>query len=162
MTDKDFNELIELSFAGGGWIPTNEKAKELAETQRRGEISYFKNMTPRDIKLHRCYFSLLNFIYDYMPNVFKNAVPLNKFYIWLKHLKGEYEIIFQFNDGTSLIEYESISFGRMNNHKFKEYIKNQLPYIYENVIGKYYEDDMYHDIIDTIEEEYEKFMSKLD
>lgn len=162
MTDNDFNELIELSYAGGGWIPVNGKARELAEAQRRGEICYFKNMTPRDLKLHRCYFSLLNFIYGYLPNNFQKAVPEKNFYKWLKHLKGEYEILFQFNDGTVLVEYESISFGRMNNHKFKEYVKNQLPFIYENVIGKFFEGEMYDSIIETIEIEYEKFMSKLD
>jgi hypothetical protein len=161
MKDSDYKELIEVSYAGGGWIPTNQKAFELAETQRKGEICYFKNATPRDIKLHRCYFSLLNYIWEYMPNVFKKAVPNERFYKWLKHLKGEYEILFQFNDGTILVEYDSISFGRMNNHKFKVYVKNQLPFIYENVIGKYFEGEMYNDIVDTIEKEYEKFMSKL-
>jgi hypothetical protein len=161
MKDTDFNELIEVSNAGGGWVPINEKAFDLAESQRKGEVSYFKNMTPRDIKMHRCYFSLLNFIYGYLPNKFKKAVPINKFYIWLKHLKGEYDVLFEFKDGTKLVEYESISFGRMNDHKFKEYVKNQLPYIYENVIGVYFKDEMFDGIIDTIEQEYEKFMTKL-
>lgn len=194
MKQDEYNELIELAYAGGGWMPANGKAKELAETQRKGEILQFKNVTPRDVNMHRCYFSLLSFIYDYMPNVFKKAVPINIFYKWIKHLKSEYEVIFTFKDEgkrlnnikqlkkhnnnlglddnqieyialllgkSDMIEYDSISFGRMNNQRFKEYVKEQLPYLYENVLGAYFQDEMLSDIIETIEQEYEKFMNKL-
>ena len=62
---------------------------------------------------------------------------------------------------TEMIEYDSISFGKMNQNKFEEFIKNQLPYIYENIIGKFFEGEIYDNIIRTIEEEYKKFFSKL-
>jgi hypothetical protein len=135
--------------------------KSLIEQSSRGEIFTFDNKTYRDLSFHRCYFSLLNFIYDYLPTKFKETVSKDKFYHFLKHLKGEYEVIFEFKDGTKLVEYESLSFGRMNQNRFKEYIREQLPWIYENVVGVYYKGDMYNGIIETIEEGYKKFLSKL-
>ena len=49
----------------------------------------------------------------------------------------------------------------MNQQKFKEYVKEQLPYIYENVLGKFFEGEILTGIIETIENEYEIFFSKL-
>ena len=49
----------------------------------------------------------------------------------------------------------------MSDKRFKEYIKEQLPYIYENVLGAFFSGEKLNDIIDTIEVEYEKFMNKL-
>ena len=92
---------------------------------------------------------------------FKDAVPKDKFYLWLKHLKGQYEVLFEFQDGTKLVEYESISFTKMDQIRFKEYVREQLPWIYTEVIGKQFEGAIYDGIIETIEEEYKKFMVKL-
>lgn len=161
MKDSDFYKLVEFTNAGGGLLPLNSNAVELVEMSRKGEILTFKEITNRDTRFHRCYFSLLNFIYDYMPKSFKRKVPENKFYIWLKHLKNEYEVIFEFKDGTKMVEYESISFGNMSQKRFEAFIRDQLPYIYENVLGKYFEGEILNGIIDTIEEEYKKFFAKL-
>jgi hypothetical protein len=161
MKKSDYDKLTEWTNVGGGLVPYNDNAKELIEQSSRGEIFAFDNKTYRDLKFHRCYFSLLNFIYDYLPSKFKETIPESRFYYFLKHLKGEYEVIFTFKDGTTMVEYESISFGRMDQNRFKEYIREQLPWIYENVIGLYYKGDMYTGIIQTIEEEYKKFLSKL-
>lgn len=161
MKDSEYNDLVELVYMGGGFIPYNDKAKELSERCAKGEVIVFKEQTFRDLKFHRCYFSLLNFIYGYLPKSFKSAIPENDFYRWLKHLQGEYKICYTFKDGSKLVEYNSISFGRMSNKKFKEYIAQQLPYIYENVIGAFYEGELYNNIIQTIEMEYEKFLQKL-
>lgn len=162
MKKSEYDNLTEWVNVGGGLTPYNENAKELLGQSFRGEIFTFKNQTARDLSFHRCYFSLLNFIYGYLPEKFKESVPESRFYHFLKHIKGEYDVIFEFKDGTKMIEYESISFGMMNQHKFKKYIKNQMPYIYENVIRPFYpNDDIYNGIIETIELEYEKFLSKL-
>jgi hypothetical protein len=161
MTDRDFHKIVELSNVGGGFIPVNEIATELLEQSQRGEVLSFLEVTNRDIKMHRCYFSLLNFIYGYMPPQFKKAVPEKHFYLFLKHLKKEYQVLFTFKDGTIMVEYDSISFGRMSQKTFQEYIKNQLPFIYSDVLGAYFEGEMLNGIIETIEEEYKKFMSKL-
>jgi hypothetical protein len=161
MKDKDFKNIIELSYMGGGFIPANEKAQELADNCTKGEIVEFQEVTARDLAFHRAYFSLLNFIYKYLPGSFQKLISQSKFHTWLKHLQGNYEILYTFKDGTTLVEYQSISFGSMSQKRFEEYIKGQLPFIYENVLGAFYEGEMLSGIIETIEEEYEKFLIKL-
>ena len=59
-----------------------------------------------------------------------------------------------------LIEYTSISFARMDESKFRDYVKGQLPKIYD-IFRVLYEDDIYQDIIETIEKDWEKFFNKL-
>jgi len=161
MTDKDFHKLVDYYNAGSGLLPVNQRAQELIEQSTKGEVISFIEVTQRDIKMHRCYFALLNFIYGYMPIKFKKAVPEKHFYLFLKHLKKEYQVIFTFQDGTTMVEYDSISFGRMSQKTFQEYIKNQLPFIYTDVLGAYFDGKMLDGIIETIEEEFKKFMSKL-
>jgi len=152
---------MDFAYMGGGMIPVSPNAIELCEQSDNGEVLSFVEITNRDVKFHRCYFALLNFIYGYMPPKFKKAVPENKFYLWLKHLKAQYEVLFTFSDGTSLVEYDSISFGRMSQKTFETYIREQLPYIYTDVLGRYFEGDILNGIIETIEEEFKKFLSKL-
>lgn len=161
MNDKDFARLIQLTWVGGGFIPANTKAEELAEQLTQGEVISFMEVTARDLKFHKGYMALLAFIYGYMPPKFKQAVPKERFYQWLKHLKGQYDVLFEFKDGTKLVEYESIAFGNMSEHRFREYIKEQLPWIYENVLGAYFTGEMYDNIVATIEEEFQKFFDKL-
>lgn len=161
MKDKDFYNLVDFYNAGSGLLPVNQKAHEIIEQSDRGEVISFLEVTQRDLKFHRCYMSLIGYIYDYLPRFFQKQVEKKKFYIWLKHLKGQYEVLFEFEDGTRLVEYDSISFGRMSQKRFENYIRDQLPWIYENVIGKYYEGKMKDGIIETIEEDYKKFFAKL-
>lgn len=114
MTDKDYNDLHEFAFTSAGWIPENQNAQELMEQTSPGEVQVFKEVTDRDMAFHRCYFCLLNYIWSYMPDNFKMKVPVSKFYLWLKHLRKEYDVVFEYSDGTKLIEYQSVSFGKMS------------------------------------------------
>ena len=161
MKKSEYDRLHEFIYRGGGFIPVNSNAQELAQQTGIGEIVTFHEVTSRDLKFHQCYFTLLNYIWGFMPTKFQQTVPQSKFYEWLKHLKGEYDVIFEFADGTKLVEYESLSFGKMSQKRFQEYIKEQLPWIYENVIGKMYEGERYDQIIQSVEDEFEKFLSKL-
>ena len=161
MKQKEYDRLIDLTFVGGGFIAGNDNARELIENCHKGEVITFKEITARDLRFHRCYMSLLSFIYAYLPKKFQNIVPEEKFYLWLKHLQGKYKVIFEFKDGTKLVEYESIAFGNMPQKRFEEYVKEQLPFIYENVIGAFFEGDIYNNIIETIEEQYKKFLERL-
>jgi len=161
MKDTDYENIIEVVNVANGFVPYNEKAVELNEQTKSNDMLCFKEITPRDINFHRAWFSLLNFIYDYLPKEFTNVVSSGKFYLWLKHLKGQYKVLYSFQDGTKMVQYESISFSNMTDPRFKEYIKEQLPYIYENVIGKFFKGTQYDDIIETIEQEYMKFLIKL-
>jgi len=161
MKDKDFYNIVNLSNVGGGLIPANEKAQELLDNSVRGEVISFLEITDRDLRFHRAYFGLLSFIYDYLPIKFRKKIKKEQFYLWLKHLKGQYDVLFEFKDGTKMVEYESISFGKMSQKSFENYIRLQLPWIYENVIGTFFEGDIYNGIIENIEEEFKKFLSKL-
>ncbi len=161
MKDKDYYNLVEFVNVGGGFLPHNYNAIELSDQSRKGEILTFREVTNRDLRFHRCYFSLLNFIYEYMPENFRQTIPEDKFYQWLKHLKKEYKVVFKFADGTIMVEYDSISFSKMSQKEFETYVRSQLPYIYENVLGKYFEGEILTGIITTIEDEYQKFLAKL-
>jgi len=161
MKDTEFYKLIELCNVGGGFVPVNQNAIEMFEQSHKGEILSFLEVTSRDLKIHRAYFALLKFIYGYMPPQFKKAIPEKYFYLFLKHLKKQYKVLFTFKDGTTMVEYDSISFGRMSQKTFESYIREQLPFIYTEVIGAYFEGEMYDNIIESIEDEFKKFLTKL-
>lgn len=161
MKDTEYKNLHEFAYISGGWLPVNQNANELTNQTAEGEIICFQEITHRDLNFHRCYFSLLNYIWSWLPDNFKASVPRDNFYMFLKHLKGEYEVLFEFQDGTKLVEYESVSFGRMSQKRFEDYVREQLPYIYTYVIGEFFRDKEYDDIIKNIEESYKKFLSKL-
>ena len=161
MKDTDYLKLVEMYNVGSGLLPVNQRAIEIIEQSDKGEVLSFIEVTQRDLKFHRCYMSLLAFIYGYLPETFKHQVPKDKFYIYLKHLKGQYDVLFEFADGTKMVEYESISFGRMSQKQFESYVRDQLPWIYTNVIGQFFEGPIYDGIIETIEEDYKKFFAKL-
>lgn len=162
MKDTELEDIIQLTYVGNAFLTANQKAEELAENCRRGEVIDFKEVTARDLKFHRCYFDLLGTIYDYMPPSFKKRIEKNNFYILLKELQGEYKVLFDFKDGSKVKVYNSISFGKMSQKRFEEYVKNQLPIIYNEIIQPYFPDKKTFDsIVQTIEEDYQVFLSKL-
>jgi hypothetical protein len=161
MKDDDYKNIVWLDWRGAGYLPHGEFSQEFSQGLKLGEIKGFREVKDRDVSFHRAYFSLLNYIWSWLPIKFQKAVPESKFYKFIKHLKGEYNVIFEFKDMPPIIEYHSISFGRMNQEKFKDYVRGQLPYIYENVISKFFEGNSYDHIISEIENEYLKFLSKL-
>ena len=190
MKDTDYLKLVHFKNVGGGFIPANDKCEELMLSTLKNEIIAMLPCTKRDVSFHRCYMALLSFIWGYMPLNFRNRIPNKIFYIWLKHLKKQYEVQYSFIDDekisdildtctelglthdqtstiaarfgkTDMLEYDSISFGRMDEKKFKEYVANQLPWIYENVIGIYFNGEMFDSIVNTIEQEFIRFLDKL-
>lgn len=162
MKDTDYNNLAQFVKVYPNAVPVNRQAYDLLDLKTEGEIFYMSEIAKRDLSFHRCYFALLSYIYAYMPKVFRQSISEDKFYKWLKHLRGEYKTLFKFSDGTIFIEYDSISFGKMNQTTFENYIREQLPFIYEDVIRPVYKDDKkYNAIIENIENEFEKFLSKL-
>jgi len=160
MKHSEYQDLVFMYYTENQLKPVDNLDhlyNELAE----GEIVAFKRVAPRDLKLHRAYFKFLNYIYGYLPKSFHNQVENKYFYKWLQFLKGDYKIIFKFKDGREQIEYNSISFGRMDEAKFKIYIKEQIPFIYSDVIMQLYDEETSNNIIETIEQDFEKFMTKL-
>lgn len=161
MKDTDYNDLVELTPVGGGFLPVNQNAQTMLEMGRRGEVIAFREVTARDLSFHRAYFALLRSIYAWTTPAFKQAISEQNFYQFLKHLQGQYEVLFEFQDGSKMIEYKSISFGRMSQKSFEDYVREQLPVIYEDVIMKLYDGDTASRIISSIEEEFEKFLAQL-
>jgi len=87
----------------------------------------------------------------------------------LKSLKKELrltyraiDIVADFCSKTELVEYKSIAFGRMSEIQFHEYVKSQLPFLYDQVIRPMFPDDeIYNTIIENIETDFRNFMSRL-
>jgi len=163
MKDSEYLKTSQWINEGSGClVPYNDLAHDLTDTAKAGEIITMLEVSDRDLKFHRAYFSLLNYIYDLLPNRFHKKLDRKHFYTYLKHLKGEFDIIAQFGD-IVLVEYESISFASKSEHQFRDYVREILPWIYTKVIGKYYKEGgwRYNRRIECIEDEYLKFLSKL-
>lgn len=161
MKDKDYVELLEFIPVNGVLIPANSNAVNLMSIIKQGEVQTFSNITKRDRKYHNCYFSLLNFIWVSLPPHFRAKIPCKDFYLFIKMLKGDYDEVFTFKNGNKMIEYKSISFGKMNQAQFEEYVAEQLPIIYDGIIMEMYKPDQANLVIDSIEEQYKVFLSKL-
>lgn len=160
-TDTEYKDLLEFIPSNGVLVPANQAAIDMMSIVRAGEVQTLKNVSKRDIKFHRAYFSLLNYIYCMMPPKFRASISQNNFYVFLKKLKGEYDVLYEFNDGFQFVEYQSISFGKMTQETFKKYVADQLPVIYTELIQRLYQPEKATMVIESIEEEYKKFLSKL-
>lgn len=161
MKDSAYAELLEFTPINGVLVASNQNAVELMSIVKQGDIQTFQNVSARDLLFHKAYFSLLNFIWCAMPPNFRAKIPCKDFYLFLKMLNNEYDEIYSFKDGKTMIQYHSISFGKMNQTKFREYISNQLPIIYEDLIMQIYKAEQATMVIESIESEYAKFLSKL-
>ena len=161
MKDSDYTKIIEMTISGGGMLPANQAAVDLIDNSAHGEVISLMEVGQRDVKFHRAYFSLLGYIYDWLPKDFKKKIPKDKFYLFCKHLRGDYDVIFEFKDGTKFIEYKSIAFGRMSQKTFETYVREQLPFIYEEIIFVLYQKQDADRIIASIEDEYKIFLSRI-
>lgn len=159
MRTDNYIELIELEHQQGLFKPVNQVGIDLISNLKHKERIYVKDAGKRDIRFHRAYFALLNYIYSWMPEIFKMQIPEKHFYKWLKILLGEYKIIYKFKTGESLYETKSIAFGKMSQKTFEEYVKNQLPLIYDNLIYALFNLEEAKMIIENIENEFEKFLN---
>lgn len=141
--------------------PHNDHAIEMLSHVNHGDVIILEDKTPRDLKFHRAYFGLLKFIYRSLTPNFRESLPESKFYIFIKDLRGDY---METKVGSRTIkEYKSISFSKMSQSDFVEYVAKQLPFIYDNIIYPLYDNNKeYADkIIADIEKEWEGFLSKL-
>lgn len=157
MTTDDFLELKSFNVHNGYLAPNQVETDEWLELLKHGQQVYMKHIEARDLGMHRGYFKILAFIYDRLPLSYRSRIDKKYFYKFIKMLSDEYKIIFEFKDGRQMIEYESISFAKMNQQKFRQYFNNQLTVIYEHILiplNKEY-------LMDEIESEFEKLLSKL-
>jgi hypothetical protein len=159
MKDKDFSKISQWQNDGAGLIPVNQKAQGILDQCKKGDILDMIEVTARDLSFHKCWMSLLGYIWDFLTPAFKNKCPRDKFYIFLKELKKDYTITMI--GKIEMKDYISISFSSMTEIEFREYIKDTLPFIYENVIHALFDVDKANNIINTIENDYLKFLEKL-
>ncbi len=158
MKIEEFTTLKHFNVHKGNvLVPATNDTREWLELQKHGMPVNLKLIEARDIKFHRCYFLLLSFVYDRLGRKFKETVPKDKFYNFLKFLSNEYDVVYSFKDGRQFIEYRSISFGRMTQAKFREYVNNQLSVIYEELLIPM---ELDH-VMDEITKEFEKFLDHL-
>lgn len=162
MKDTDYNKLHELSFDGVGWLPANQNAMTLRDQQKNGQSIMVKEVSSRDINFHKNYMALLRFIWSKLPDRFKSKVDCDFFYTWLKVLKKQYNVRYTFVDGRQAIEYISISFSSMSESEFHDYVRDQITYIYEDVIMVLFDDvNKANKVISDIEDQFQKFFDKL-
>lgn len=156
-TDEYFKLLHFTCHKSQGLVPATPETQEWIEQQKHGTCLNFKLIEARDLGFHRCYFALLSFIYDRLPVSFRNKIHKDNFYNFIKLIGKQYETVYTMKDGTPLIEYKSISFGRMNQTKFREFVNEQLSIIYEEILIPM-ECDY---IMEQANSEFEIFMDKL-
>ena len=77
---------------------TNDPGKQLSENAEIGEIFSFEHKHPRDIQIHRAYMGFLSYVWDFLPKKFKYHVSKNIFYNWLKMLRKDYKILYEFKN----------------------------------------------------------------
>ena len=156
-TDKFLELKHFVNHKGTALIPATIESKEWLETLSNNYSVNFKVIESRDLKLHKAYFGMLSFIWERLPLKFKNKCSKTSFHEFIKHLAKEYVVEHTFKDGSQKIKYNSISFGKMNNVKFKEYFNNILSVIYEDLLIPL--DCDY--IMDLVNEEWQKTLDKL-
>ena len=159
MNADEFLKLLEFkNHKGQVLIPAQIESQEFLELLKDNETVYFKQIKPRDVGMHKAYFLILNYIYDRLDAKFRNDVCKKKdFYMFLKFISNDFKVKFKFKDGREFIEYNSISFAKMNQAKFREYFNNQLTVIYEEILIPLEQDYL----MDEINIEFEKILSKL-
>lgn len=158
MNTNEFQELKHfVNHKGVGLIPATTESREWLEILKPNETINFKIVEARDMKLHKAYFGMLSFIHDRLRPDFKQKVSKTNFYIFLKELGKDYDVLHVFKDGSEFKQYHYISFGKMNNSKFKDYFNKQLSTIYEDLLFPLEQDYL----MDEINKEWEATLNKL-
>jgi hypothetical protein len=191
-TEKFSEKFIESEYC---LIPHGKNAINLIQNSAEGEILNFEENSARDLTFHKRYFKFLHKIWEVLPINFRLRIPDNVFYKFIKHLKKQYTIVYQFRDAekiksnlkllterkkelkltkkqieklaelfgrTEMIEYDSISFGRMTDKRFKDYVGEQIPFIYSDVIGRYYQDEAFDEKIREVEKGFKTFLKDIE
>lgn len=138
MKTKDFDKLLEFQNVGGGMTPVNDKSEEMLDQTKRGDILTFLEVTERDLKFHKAFFGLLDYIYDYLPPSFQRKVRKKDFYKYIQVLQGNFEIAFTLTKGSNkimLVNYDSVAFGNMSQKRFESFVRGVLPFIYERILA---------------------------
>lgn len=134
MKDTEFKELLAFKVVNGVLYPINNKANDFVFQQENNEV-YMVNKTPRDTAFHACYFLFCNWLWQQMPTKFKleRCPDRSQMYNYIKVIQGKYKLSMKFK-GIEFYEFESISFGRMSDSKFNEFVNEQISVIYTELL----------------------------
>lgn len=158
MKTEDFLQIKHFqSHKGTMLVPSTDESREWLEMLKHNTPVNFKVIEARDTKFHRCYFGLLAYIYDRLPPSFKAKIQKDNFYNFLKILGRQYDVVYSFADGREFITYHSISFGRMNQSKFRDFVNAQLETIYSDLLVPLEMDYL----MDDINKEFQNFIDRL-
>jgi len=158
MTTDAFLELKSFKVhKGQALIPNQIETAEWLEQLTSESQVYLKQVEARDLGMHGGYFMILAYIYDRLPLRFRKTVLKPNFYKFIKMLSNEYTVVFEFKDGRQMIEYTSISFGKMNQSKFRLYFNTQMSVVYEELLIPMECDYL----MDEVNEMFEKLLAKI-
>lgn len=134
MKDTEFIDLMAWKVVNWVLYPINNKANDFVFQQEGNEV-YLVNKTPRDTAFHACYFLFCTWLWQQMPTKFKleRCPDKSQMYNYIKILQGKYKVAMEYK-GLKFYEFESISFARMNDAKFNEFVNDQITIIYTELL----------------------------
>jgi hypothetical protein len=134
MKDTEFKEIMTFKVINEVMYPTNNKARDFLLLMDKQEVC-MKNNTPRDVAFHKSYFLFCGWLWEQMPTKFKLDYCPDKqqMYNFLKIVQGKYKFAMKFK-GKEFYMIDSISFGRMSDDKFNEFVNEQIHIIYTELL----------------------------
>ena len=157
MKDTDFEKLLRFKVINEVAYPVSNKAQEFCYSNENEDV-YLLPQTARDKAFHKCYFLFCNWIWEQLPTKFKleRCPKQADMYKYLKLIQGDYKVSMSYKD-LEVIEFKSISFGKMSNDQFKDYVNEQIAALYTNILVPLKLEHLH----DKAEQEFKGLFSKL-
>lgn len=124
--------LLSVARRGTGLFPTDADSEDLIKSLSPEENFNIALHADRNLKMHRAYFGLLNFVWDNLPEKFQRKCPKQHFYKFLKEMQGRFEVIEV--GKTKVKTYESLSFGSMGQKRFHEIFSEDVDFIIREIL----------------------------
>lgn len=124
--------LLSVARRGTGLFPTDADSEDLIKSLSPEENFNVALHADRNLKMHRAYFGLLNFVWDNLPEKFQRKCPKQHFYKFLKEMQGRFEVIEV--GKTKVKTYESLSFGSMGQKRFHEIFSEDVDFIIREIL----------------------------
>lgn len=125
--------VLSVARRGTGLFPTDVESEEIIKSLATDENFNIALHADRNLKMHRAYFGILNFVWENLPEKFQNKCPKQHFYKFLKEMQGRYEIT-EISAKTSIKTYESLSFDKMSQKRFHEVFKEDVDYVITEIL----------------------------
>ncbi len=138
---------VYLQNTGVGLVPSSEQDKEALGVMRLGEIVKAKISRPRNIKLHRKFFALLNIGFDAWEPSEKEyrGHPVQKNFERFRHdvviAAGFYAISPDINGNPRAIA-KSLRFGTMKEAEFERVYSKVADVLLQRILTSYTKEDL--------------------